>query len=73
VSQENVEVVLGFQPGPDMYMTQLFRDDDIWAATSSVIAPRFHADYECVFRGLPGDDGKTYPGMTAFGASGWIG
>ena len=63
MSEQSVEIVMRFQPRPDMDMAQLFRDDDLWAATRSVIARSFHPDYECVFRGLPNDDGKTYPGL----------
>jgi hypothetical protein len=63
VSRENVELVLSFQPRPDQDMALLFRDEDTWAAVKSAIAPRFHLHFECIFRGLPGDDGKAYPGL----------
>jgi ketosteroid isomerase-like protein len=63
MSQENVELVVGLQPAPDVDVAQLFRDDMLWSATCAVLDPVFKPDFECVVRGLPGDEGQTYAGL----------
>jgi ketosteroid isomerase-like protein len=61
VSQENVELVLRGQPTPDIDLTQIFRDDVLWAAAVEVNAPIRHRDFECILRGGPQGD-HTYAG-----------
>jgi hypothetical protein len=46
MSHENVELVLGFQPRPDMDLVEHFRDDDSWAEYSAALAPAFAPDFE---------------------------
>jgi len=46
MSQENVELVLGFQPDADMDQVEHFRDDDSWAEFSAALAPAFAPDFE---------------------------
>jgi len=52
VSQENVELVRGLQPGHDVDLAELFRDDLSWAALSAMLAPVLTPDVECVTRGF---------------------
>jgi len=63
MSQENVDLVSGLHPGPDVDTTQIFRDDDAWAAVAAAAAPVFDPAFECVgtlfgtdtmFKGLDG-------------------
>jgi ketosteroid isomerase-like protein len=66
MSQENVELVLGLQPGPDDDLAQVFRDDDMWAAFVEAVAPFAHPDMESVpFRF---DAEQSYTGMDGFRA-----
>jgi ketosteroid isomerase-like protein len=62
VSQENVEVVRGLQPGPDFDITQIVRDDDVNDAWVTVVAPFFHSDFECVMMS-PTEGPRTYVGL----------
>jgi ketosteroid isomerase-like protein len=66
MSQSNVELVLGFQPDPDMDLVERFRDDDSWAAFSAALAPAFAPDFESA-NALLGIE-KTYTGMDGFRA-----
>jgi ketosteroid isomerase-like protein len=61
MSQENVELVLALQPGPDVDVVALVRDDDVNAAWEEAVAPYFHADLECAHRLLGAE--RTYTGM----------
>jgi hypothetical protein len=61
VSQENVELVLSIQPAPDVDVTQLLRDDMIWAAAVETAAPITHPEFESIIRGGPDGD-RTYAG-----------
>jgi ketosteroid isomerase-like protein len=61
MSQANVELVLRFQPAPDVDLVERFRDDDAWAAFSAALAPDFAADFESA-NGLLGIE-KRYTGM----------
>ncbi len=70
MSQENVDLVLGFQPPPDADFVPLFRDQGTWASLAEALAPRFHADFEVVTRGLPGGD-KADAGLDGFKAT-WL-
>jgi ketosteroid isomerase-like protein len=56
VSQENVEIVLSVQPGPDVDLAEQFRDDTLWAAAVEALAPFTHPEFECALRGGPGGD-----------------
>jgi ketosteroid isomerase-like protein len=64
MSQANVELVLGFQPEPDMDLVEHFRDDDSWAEFSAALAPAFAPDFESA-NALLGIE-KTYTGMDGF-------
>jgi ketosteroid isomerase-like protein len=46
VSRENVELIRGLQPAPDVDLAELFRDDAAAAALLAAIAPLFRADFE---------------------------
>ena len=48
MSQENVELVLGLYPAPDVDFVQLFGDDSLWAEQAEAMAPFVHADLDCV-------------------------
>jgi ketosteroid isomerase-like protein len=62
MSQENVEIVRGFLPAPDVNIVPLVRDDEMWPALVDASHISFaHADYESVLKGLPDGD-KTYVG-----------
>jgi ketosteroid isomerase-like protein len=64
VSEENVELVVGLFPAPDVDLAQLVRDEDRWTAQTEAMNPFFHPDAETVWPGLP--DGKTYTGPVGF-------
>jgi ketosteroid isomerase-like protein len=64
VSQENVDLVLGFQPRPDIDLVEHFRDDDSWAEFSAALAPAFAPEFESA-NALLGIE-KTYTGMDGF-------
>jgi limonene-1,2-epoxide hydrolase len=64
VSQENVELVMGLQPGPDLDLVEQFRDDDSWAAFSAALAPAFAPEFESA-NALLGIE-KAYTGMDGF-------
>src|SRR5258705_12143221 len=48
--QENLEVVRGIQPAPDVDLAALFRDDTAWAALSKAVAPLFDQDFKAGMR-----------------------
>ena len=64
MSQENVDLVMGFQPDPDMDLVERFSDDDSWAAFSAALAPAFAPGFESA-NALLGIE-KTYIGMDGF-------
>src|SRR6266516_3813704 len=70
MSQENVEIVLRLQPGPDVDLVRLFRDDDMWAAFVEAAGPFYHPDCEFLAPGLPFDEG-TYAGLDGLRAA-WL-
>ena len=47
MSQENVELISGFQPAPEVDVAQLFRDDATADALLQALAPLVRADFEC--------------------------
>jgi ketosteroid isomerase-like protein len=64
VSQANVELVLGFQPNPEMDLVEHFRDDDSWVEFRAALAPAFASDFESA-NALLGIERK-YIGMVGF-------
>jgi hypothetical protein len=52
MSQENVEVVRGIQPGPDVDFAALIRDDTTWAGVSQAAAPLVRHDFKAAGRTL---------------------
>jgi ketosteroid isomerase-like protein len=66
VSAENVELVVGLFPAPDVDLAQLVRDENRWTAWTEANAPFLHPDFETVWPGLP--NGKTYTGTGPVGS-----
>jgi ketosteroid isomerase-like protein len=64
VSAENLELVVGLCPAPDVDFAQLVRDENRWTAWAEANAPLFYPEAESVRRGLP--NGKTYIGVHGF-------
>jgi ketosteroid isomerase-like protein len=60
MSQENVDIVLGLVPAPDLDIAALVRDEP--EALSAVIGPALSPDFDCVARGMPSEDEKRYEG-----------
>jgi hypothetical protein len=58
MSQENVELVLRQNPGPELDLAHVFRDDARWAARAAARARIYHEDVEYFRHGLVG--GKTF-------------
>jgi SnoaL-like domain len=50
MSQENVELVRGLQPAPDVDVAALFRDRAAWAALMETVAPLMHEDFKAGVR-----------------------
>jgi ketosteroid isomerase-like protein len=48
MSRENVDLVLGIFPAPDVDYVRLFGNDSLWAEQAEAMAPFVHADFECV-------------------------
>jgi hypothetical protein len=67
MSQENVELVLGVIPPPEVDLAELVRDDEQWAQLAEAIGPFFHPDFECVGR-LVGNSSYRQSGLNAFRA-----
>src|ERR1041384_985093 len=63
MSRENVELVRSFHPGPDVDLTQIYRDESRWARASSLLAPHLAQGFECVAHGYPGMDGVIVAGL----------
>jgi ketosteroid isomerase-like protein len=62
MSQANLELVVSMQPGPDVDIAQLFRDEAILKSLATTVAPTLHSDFEAVVVGaLRGD--ITYRGF----------
>ena len=62
MSQENVEIVMGLLPAPEVDFVPLFRDDGRAAMSADVIAPLLSREFTVAIRGLPDGD-KTYTGV----------
>jgi hypothetical protein len=56
MSQENVELVTGLQPAPDVDIAALFRNEHMWSALVDAAVPFFHSDFESVAPGVPATD-----------------
>jgi ketosteroid isomerase-like protein len=46
--QENVELVRGLQPGPEVDIAALVRDDKTAETARAAVASVFHDDFECI-------------------------
>ena len=62
MSQENVEIVRLLQPGADVDLVALFRDDDAAGDLAKMFASFFHPDCECVLH-YPGTEPVIYRGL----------
>ena len=47
MSRENVELVLGLYPPPEVDFVQLYGDEVQWTAWAEPVTPLLHADFEC--------------------------
>jgi hypothetical protein len=67
MSRENVELVRGLQPSPDVDLTELFYrgDDDGARAAQEAIAPLFADDFVCVFHGVSQVERRGIEGLRA--------
>jgi ketosteroid isomerase-like protein len=63
VSQENVELVRSFHPGPDVDLTRIYREESGWEWASSLLAPHLAKDFKCVAHGYPGVEGEIFEGL----------
>jgi ketosteroid isomerase-like protein len=70
MSQENVELVRQLQPGPDMDLAHVVRDERLVTAWIEAVAPFFHSDFECALRWIDTDP-TTYPGLGGM-RTGWL-
>jgi ketosteroid isomerase-like protein len=70
MSSANVELVRRLQPGPDVDLAHLFRDDDAAAELLQGAAHFFPPDFECVMV-LPTYGRRTYAGLEGLRA-GWL-
>jgi ketosteroid isomerase-like protein len=61
MSQENVEIVLGVQPGPEVDCVALFRDEKSWKEWADATRPIIHPDAKCVFHEFGNE--KSYVGL----------
>jgi SnoaL-like domain len=66
MSQENVELVLGLYPDPDVDNVQLYGDDRLWTEFSEALAPFFHANFGCVMYEFGSE--KRYVGLNGLRA-----
>jgi ketosteroid isomerase-like protein len=67
MSQENVELVLALQVGPDVDLVPLVRDDAVFATWAEAVAQHFHPDFECAHRLLGVE--RTYTGLDGLSES----
>ena len=72
MSQENVEIVMGPLPAPEVDFVSLFRDDRTAARSAEAIAHQLDEEFEVAIRGMP-DGEKTYAGLDGLRSSGWTG
>jgi hypothetical protein len=62
MSQENVEIMMGLLPAPEVDFVSLFRDDRTAARSAEAIAHQLDEEFEVAIRGMP-DGEKTYAGL----------
>jgi ketosteroid isomerase-like protein len=68
MSQENVELILRIQLGPDVDGVPVVRSDEMWATLADAVAPFLHPDFETEARTV-GENARDYgPGMDGFRA-----
>src|ERR1017187_6017843 len=67
MSQENVDLVLALQVGPDVDLVPLVRDDAVFATWAEAAAQHFHPDFECAHRLLGVE--RTYTGLDGLSES----
>jgi ketosteroid isomerase-like protein len=48
MSQENVDLVVGRMPGPNVNLAQLVHDDLMWAAWETLLVTDLDSEFECV-------------------------
>jgi hypothetical protein len=65
MSKENVDLVIGTIPPPEVDLALLARDDEQWAQLDAAIGPRFDPDFECA-TSLVGKDTVYRGGLQAF-------
>jgi ketosteroid isomerase-like protein len=70
MSQENVELVLRLQPGPDMDLVQIVRDDEMWSAAVEALASFYDPACEIAAPGVP-FGAETYVGLDGLRAA-WL-
>jgi ketosteroid isomerase-like protein len=70
MSQENVEIVKGLLPGPEVDLAALFRDDAASSALINAVQPLFHPEFEC-FAVSAVQGTKRYVGLEGFRAT-WL-
>jgi ketosteroid isomerase-like protein len=61
MSQENLELILGVYPAPEVDYVQMFGDDGQWSAWADGLAPLLHADFDCVMHEFGSE--KRYVGV----------
>jgi ketosteroid isomerase-like protein len=69
MSKENVELVRGMQPAPDVDIAALFRDEASAAGLQAAVAPLLHPDFEAVM--MTGIGVETYRGVDGLGRA-WL-
>jgi ketosteroid isomerase-like protein len=67
MSQDNVELLMGLFAGPEVDIVQIFRNEELWAATAQGFAVHLHPNFEVVVRGGPEGD-QTFAGQDGFKA-----
>ena len=70
MSQENVEIVKGLLPGPEVDLAALFRDDAAAGSLIEAVRPLFHPEFEC-FAVSAVQGTKRYLGLEGFRAT-WL-
>ncbi len=71
MSQENVEIVRSLQPGPDVDLVALFRDDAAASGWIDTVSPFFHEDCEIVVPTLVAGESVGFVGLVGLRAA-WL-
>ena len=66
MSQENVDVVTGLFPGPDVDVAQLFRSEEMWTALAEFVGPLIDPDFVSIGPDTPGN--PVWVGLEGFRA-----